>query len=105
MVEEIKAHHAEGDQAAIDAFMVKFKAASIDEKGQMLEELKRQAKEALDPAHFSKLERKNLRRIYKQELVKRSHLYRIAAAWVITVPASGMMAALIYFMIRGMMLP
>ncbi len=105
MVEEIKAHHAEGDQAAIDAFMVKFKAASIDEKGQMLEELKRQAKEAMDPAHFSKLERKNLRRIYKQELVKRSHLYRIAAAWVITVPASGMMAALIYFMIRGMMLP
>lgn len=104
MVDEIKAHHAEGDQAAIDVFMAKFKLASIEEKGIMLHELKMQAKQELDPAHFSKLERKGLRRIYKQELVKRSHLYRIAAAWVITVPASAVMAALLYFMIRGMML-
>jgi len=104
MVDEIKAHHAEGDQAAIDAFLAKFKQASIEEKGVMLYELKLQAKQELDPAHFSKLERKGLRRIYKQELVKRSHLYRIAAAWIITVPASAAMAALIYFMIRGMLL-
>jgi PiT family inorganic phosphate transporter len=105
MLEEIKAHHAEGDQSAIDAFMAKFKLASIEEKGIMLGELKIQAKQQLDPAHFSKIERKGLRRIYKQELVKRSQLYRIAAAWVITVPASAIMAALIYYMIRGMLLP
>jgi PiT family inorganic phosphate transporter len=30
---------------------------------------------------------------------------RILAAWLITVPASALMAALLYFTIRGMMLP
>ena len=32
-------------------------------------------------------------------------LMRIAAAWVITVPASALMAAILFFTIRGMMLP
>lgn len=43
--------------------------------------------------------------MYRRELVKRSQLLRIAAAWVITVPASALMAAMLFFMIRGMMLP
>lgn len=103
MVADIKAHHPEGDQAAIDAFLVRFTKASIDEKGTMLAELKAKAKAQLDPAHFSKLERKGLRKVYRQELVKRSQLMRIAAAWVITVPASALMAAILFFTIRGMM--
>lgn len=104
MLDEIKAHHGEGDQAAIDAFMVRFRNASIETKGRMLAELKQQAKQSLDPAHFSKMERKRLKRIYRQELVKRSQLVRIAAAWVITVPASALMAALLYSLIRGLMI-
>ena len=56
-------------------------------------------------AHLTKKERKSLGRIHRQELVKRSHLLKIAAAWVITVPISGLMAAIIYFTIRGIMLP
>jgi PiT family inorganic phosphate transporter len=103
MVADIKAHHPEGDQAAIDAFLERFSRAAIDDKGVMLRELKAQAKSRLDPAHFSKLERKGLRKVYRQELVKRSQLLRIAAAWVITVPASAFMAAVVFFMIRGMM--
>jgi PiT family inorganic phosphate transporter len=70
----------------------------------MLEELKRNAKQHLDPAHFSKMERKGLRKVYREELVKRSQLLRIAAAWIITVPASALMAAVLFFMMRGMML-
>jgi len=105
ILDEIKAHHAEDDQEAINAFMARFKPASIEEKGRMLAELKEQAKQELDPAHFSKMERKGLRKIYKQELVKRSQLLRIAAAWVITVPASALMAAMIFYMIRGMLMP
>lgn len=104
ILDEIKAHHAEDDQDAINAFMARFRVATIEEKAQMLADLKQQAKASLDPAHFSKMERKGLKRIYRQELVKRSQLLRIGAAWVITVPASAMMAALLYFMIRGMML-
>ncbi|MDD4882486.1 MAG: inorganic phosphate transporter [Gallionellaceae bacterium] len=103
IMEVIKAHHAEDDSDAINAFMARFRPASIKAKGRMLEELKAQAKLHLDPAHFSKMERKGLKKIYRQELVKRSQLLRIAAAWVITVPASAIMAALLYYLIRGMM--
>ncbi|KAF7598124.1 MAG: inorganic phosphate transporter [Candidatus Dactylopiibacterium carminicum] len=101
MVAEIKDHHPEDDQDAIDAFLARFEAASIDDKGRMLKDLKVRAKQQMDPAHFSKMERKGLRKVYKQELVKRSQMKRIAAAWVITVPASAVLAALFFYMIRG----
>ncbi|WP_296809612.1 inorganic phosphate transporter [Thiocapsa sp.] len=104
MLETIKAHHPEGDQAAIDAFLAKFAKASIDEKGRMLRELKRKAKRSMDPAHFSKLERQSLRKVYRHELVKRSQLLKIVAAWVITVPASALMAAMLFFTIKGMLI-
>jgi inorganic phosphate transporter, PiT family len=105
MLADIKMHHPEGDQTAIDAFMARFANATIEEKGVMLEQLKRNAKQQLDPAHFSKMERKGLRKVYREELVKRSQLLRIAAAWVITVPASALMAGLLFYMMRGMMMP
>jgi hypothetical protein len=35
----------------------------------------------------------------------KGRLLLVIAAWIITVPATGMMAALFFFMIRGMMLP
>ena len=56
-------------------------------------------------AELSKKERKSLKREYKTELVKRSALMKIVAAWLITVPVSGLLAAILYFMLRGMMLP
>lgn len=103
MLQEIKDHHPEGDQASIDAFMARFTKASVSEKGNMLRELKRQSKLQQDPANFSKHERKGLRRVYRQELVKRSQVSRIVAAWVITVPASALMAGLLFFTIKGML--
>ena len=54
---------------------------------------------------LTKAERKRLGKMYRKQLVKRSALMKIAAAWVITVPASGLLAAILYFTIRGMMLP
>jgi PiT family inorganic phosphate transporter len=36
-------------------------------------------------------------------MVKRSHLVKIAAAWIITVPASAIMAAFLFFTLRGLM--
>jgi PiT family inorganic phosphate transporter len=67
----------------------------------MLRALKEQKSDPL----LYKAERKNLRRIHRLELVKRSLLLRIAAAWVITVPVAAVMAAALFFMIRGIMLP
>lgn len=104
MVEEIKQHHPEGDQEAIEAFLRRFDAASIEEKGEMLRELKRARKQRVDPTNFSKTERKGLRKVYRKELVKRSQIVRIVSAWVITVPASALMAGILFFTIRGILL-
>ena len=101
MVAEIKQHHHGKDEAEVEAFLTAFRKASVARKGEMLQELKRSAV----TADFSKKERKGLKRVYKTELVKRSAVLRIVAAWIITVPVSGLLAAMLYFTIRGMMLP
>jgi PiT family inorganic phosphate transporter len=101
MVMEIKHHHEDDDPEAIELFLLEFKAASVDKKGLILKQLKNNSAKA----HLSKKERKALRKVYRKELVKRSALLKIAAAWVITVPASASLAAIIYFTIRGMLLP
>jgi len=101
MVEEVKAHHHEQDEQVIEQFLLEFKNAPLDQKRIMLNQLKQHSAKA----DLTKKERKQLRKLYKHELVKRSHLMKIAAAWVITVPASGLMAGLLYFTIRGLMLP
>jgi PiT family inorganic phosphate transporter len=101
MVIEIKHHHENDNPEEVEAFLIEFKNASIKEKEVMLQQLKERSAKA----NLTKEERKSLRSVYRHELVKRSALLRIAAAWVITVPVSGIMAAIIYFTIRGMMLP
>lgn len=102
MLHEIREHH-EGDEdpKAIETFLEEFEQASFDEKGEMLAELKRRKAESVIP----KRDRKSLRRLYRTELVRRSILFKIAAAWVITVPVSGAMAAFFYFFLRGVFLP
>jgi PiT family inorganic phosphate transporter len=101
MVAEIKAHHQGRDEAEVEQFLLEFRKASVAKKGAMLQQLK----EHSAAADLSKKERKNLKRVYKTELVKRSALMRIVAAWLITVPVSGLLAALLFFTIRGMMIP
>jgi PiT family inorganic phosphate transporter len=98
-IHEIEQHHSGRDQAEVDAFLAKFKSGSIKDKRKMLAEVK----EHTTKAEFTKRERKGLKKVYRQELVKRSALLKIAAAWIITVPASGIMAALLFYAIRGMM--
>jgi len=101
LIHDIEHHHTGKDQAKVEEFLADFHAASIQEKSEMLQQMKQHTAKA----ELSKRERKALRKVYKQELVKRSALIKIAAAWVITVPASAFMAAILFFTIRGMMLP
>ena len=103
MIEEIKRHHAGKEQKEVEAFLLKFNRASVANKGLMLKELKQQAKKTTPI--ITKEERKALRKVYRKELVKRSAFIKIVAAWIITVPMSAVMAAMLYFMIRGMLLP
>jgi len=100
MIEEIKHHHEEEDAEAVEKFLDEFDDAPLLKKSEMLKLLKQKSAKP----HLSKNERKQLSKVYKAELVKRSHLKRIIAAWIITVPATGAMAALFFYMIRGMAL-
>ena len=88
----------------VQAYLVRFHKADFDGKGRMLAELKASRQAKVD-SHLTKRERKGLKNVYRKELVKRSALARIVAAWLVTVPVSALMAAMIFFMIRGMMLP
>jgi len=102
IIAEIKLHHKGKDKSEVDAYLTSFESASFDAKGKMLQELK---KNSTTPVTLSKNDRVELRREYKKELVKRSMALKIVSAWIVTVPISGGMAALLYFMIRGMFLP
>ncbi len=104
IIQDIRDHHPPEDEAAIDAFMARFTAATIEQRGEMLAALKRDFALQRGPDYLAKSDRKQLRRAHKQELVKRSLMLRIVAAWVITVPASAAIAALLFFMLRGMLM-
>jgi len=101
IVREIEHHHQGKDKDEVELFLSEFENANLEKKRVMLIQMKQHTAEA----ELSKKERKSLRKVYRHELVKRSALLKIAAAWVVTVPLSGLMAAMLYFMIRGMMLP
>ena len=101
MIEEIKLHHANDSPDEVEAFLNRFEAASLHERGDMLRDLKSQK----TPGVIDKDERKQLRNVHRLELVKRSLLLRIVAAWVITVPATALLGAALFYMVRGIMLP
>jgi PiT family inorganic phosphate transporter len=48
--------------------------------------------------------KKHIKRVKKVEYVKRDAIKKIIAAWLITVPAAAILAALLFFTIRGIML-
>jgi len=101
MVEVIQLHHLDRDKTVVEQFLKDFQAANLETKGHMLKQLKEHSVDA----DLSKKERRGLKRVYHHELVKRSALLKIATAWIVTVPVSGLLAAMLFFMLRGMMLP
>ncbi len=102
MLDDIREHHKNSDPEEVEAFITRFEAADVVTKGEMLRNMK---KEAASDRLLAKRERRELGRVQRIELVKRNLLLRIAAAWVITVPLAGLLAAMFFYMIRGMMLP
>ncbi|MCP5161301.1 MAG: inorganic phosphate transporter [Hahellaceae bacterium] len=93
--------HEGEERERIEKYLKNFRKAKIEDMDQMLKRLKKHEDEVI----LSKEERKRLKKVYREELVKRSSLIKIAAAWVITVPASALLAAVLFFTIRGMMMP
>ncbi len=111
----VRAGHQGEDREAVEAYLVRFEAAPVDEKKRMLAEMKQRAaalkykKAVPEPeqedvlAPFDKKERKAFKKAYKKELVKRSVVMRIVAAWIVTVPATAVLAALLYHVLVGML--
>lgn len=89
--------HTGAERERLQKYLDDFRKADVEEMRAMLKKAKKQP----ESVPLLPRERKRLKKIYKQELVKRKHLYRIAAAWVITVPASGILGAWMYFTLRG----
>ncbi len=58
-----------------------------------------------DPDLEAAARTKALKKARKRRLVRRNHVYTIVAAWLITVPCSAAIAAVVFFFIRGLMLP
>lgn len=103
MIQKIEDHHKGKDRAIVEAFIRRFDKASLAEKGRMLQDLKN---DALDNnAHLTKKERKGLKKVYREELVKRSVMLKVIAAWVITVPATALIAAGVFYSIQLVMTP
>ncbi len=98
LIDEIRDHYEGEAPELVEEFLHRFEEADISEQGALLEEMKQSR-------GLTKVDHKRLRKAYKKELVKRSMALKIAAAWVITVPAAGGLAGLLYFTIRGVMLP
>ena len=97
MIEEIKLHHIGSEHAVVEKFLNEFSVADPQTKQAMFEQLKEKAADL----HLTKKEYKRVRKAFKSELVQRSALKKIVLAWIVTVPASGLLAALIYTIIVG----
>jgi len=96
---KIMEHHDPAEQERLKPFLDDFRNASVEEMENLLKQAKKKKQVPL-----SKSERKRLKKIYREEMVKRSHLTRIVAAWIITVPASAIMAATLFFTLRGLLI-
>jgi inorganic phosphate transporter, PiT family len=99
MLEEIRLHHRGADRDELEAYLAVFTAADIKTKKEMLTKLKAQSAEIT----MTKTEYKKMRQLYRVELVKRTIVYKIIGAWVITLPASALMSSLIYLAMSRML--
>ena len=88
-----------GDDYVTDAFVAEFDAGSMVQKKAMLREMKAKAVEQ----KMSWAQRRDFKKAYKAKLVERRLLLKIVAAWIFTVPLTGLLAAAVFFMIRGIM--
>ncbi|NVO54175.1 inorganic phosphate transporter [Rhodobacteraceae bacterium B1Z28] len=103
ILHEIHEAHPNGDTDSVDTFLKRFHATPFIERSAMLKELK--LKTRMGQSDVTKLDRKTITRLHKRDLVDRSLVLKIFAAWIITVPATAAISAVVYFTLRGIMLP
>lgn len=95
----IIAGHEGEDREKVEFYLKRFEAAPVDEKQRMLAQMKARSVDSEETPSLDKKERKTIRKAYRKHLVKRSLMLRIVAAWIITVPATALLAALLFYII------
>lgn len=100
-IEKVLNNHDAPDHSELEVKLHRFYDATPDEKETVLKELKKMGRIGL----LTRDESKKLRKLFRRKLVKRQIFAKIVSAWLITVPISAGLAAVFYFMLRGMMLP
>ena len=88
-----------GKLKKVDPYLIQNLMSKINEEKKIINETEE------GKIHMSKIEKKAVKVVKKHQLVKRAALKMIIAAWLITVPVAGLFSAMLYFMIRGIMLP
>jgi len=88
-----------GKLKKVDPYLIKNLMSKINEEKKVINKIE------AGKIHMSKIEKKAVKAVKKHELVKRSALKMIVAAWLITVPVAGLLSAMFYFMLRGIFLP
>lgn len=94
-------HEGDPDFAIAEKELMNFQNAPPEDKARILKDMREMGEEAVIDA----AQRKQLNKALKRQLVKRSSLFKIVSAWIITVPVSALLAAMFYFVLRGMLLP
>jgi PiT family inorganic phosphate transporter len=102
------AGHQGADRAEVEAYLHHFEAAEVQEKKRMLAEMKRRTKQreatqTAEGALLAKKEQRAMKKAIKKEIVKRSAVMRIVAAWIVTVPATAVLAAVLFYIVRAVL--
>tara|TARA_R110001592_G_scaffold138511_6_gene357811 strand:- start:24870 stop:26420 length:1551 start_codon:yes stop_codon:yes gene_type:complete len=87
--------HEGEEKVRLQKFLSNFESAPVEDMEKMIKQAKRQKTEL----GLKKSERKKMKKLYSEKLVKRSAVKKIVAAWIITVPASASIAAGVFFML------
>jgi len=90
--------HEGEEKVRLQKFLENFQNASVEEMEKMLKQAKKQKSEL----GLKKSERKQMKKLYSEKLVKRSAVKKIVAAWIITVPASASLAAGVFYMLHDL---
>ena len=101
----LESHKGENAEM-VKLFLERFRKSSVRKKAAMIKSIdrkkeKKEAKAIEDKAipEFKKKDQKQLKKVYQEELVKRSAINKILAAWLITVPVSAVFGAVCYFIL------
>jgi PiT family inorganic phosphate transporter len=99
------AGHQGWDREEVQAYLQRFQTAEMADKKRMLADMKQRTRlrEQSAGAVFAKNERRAFKKAYKREIVKRSAVLRIVAAWIITVPATAVLAAILFQIVSAVL--